>query len=122
VRALPEPRPRFVWTLPRIDLRRTLLVAAPAVLALGVGAAALHGVLAGGTKPTALTARPPALAGGVQHGAGAAVIGSRNVPTFSAHANDQSFNQALNLAPGALPPATTRLNKYNAWLRVRVAD
>src|SRR2546428_13759468 len=45
---LPEPRRRVAWTPPHVDVRRTLLVLAPAVVALGVGAAALHGVLAGG--------------------------------------------------------------------------
>src|SRR6266545_5844243 len=59
VRSLPEPQPRFAWTLPRIDVRRVLLVAAPAVVAQAVGAAALHGVLADGSKspqPVALEA------------------------------------------------------------------
>src|SRR5215218_1424041 len=46
VRALPEPQPR-TWTLPRLELRRLLLIAAPAVVAVAVGAAALNGVLAG---------------------------------------------------------------------------
>src|SRR5437764_4018988 len=96
VRALPEPRPRFVWTLPRIDLRRTLLVAAPAVLALGVGAAALHGVLAGDAKRTP---QPLALDSGMQHGA-KVTVGARNVPalpTFSPDAakQDQTFSQPL---------------------------
>src|SRR3954451_14482127 len=50
VRALPEPKPRFAWTLPRIDVRRSLLVLAPAVVPLAVGWAALHGVLPGGTS------------------------------------------------------------------------
>ena len=50
VRALPEPKPRFAWTLPRIDVRRSLLVLAPAVVALAVGSAALHGVLSDGTN------------------------------------------------------------------------
>ena len=40
VRSLPEPQPRFAWTLPRIDLRRALLVAAPAVAAFAQDAAA----------------------------------------------------------------------------------
>src|SRR6476619_6076775 len=32
VLALPEPQPRISWSLPRLDLRRFALVAAPAVL------------------------------------------------------------------------------------------
>src|SRR2546421_5374948 len=62
VRSLPEPKPRIAWTPPHIDVRRTLLVLAPAVVALGVGAAALHGVLAGGTTehPQAVAREAPA--------------------------------------------------------------
>src|SRR2546425_10443622 len=56
VRALPEPKPRIAWTPPHVDVRRTLLVLAPAVVALGVGAAALHGLLSSGT-----TQRPQAM-------------------------------------------------------------
>src|SRR5207244_7957586 len=59
VRALPEPKARIAWTPPHVDVRRALLVLAPAVVALSVGAAALHGVLAGGGK----TERPKAVAG-----------------------------------------------------------
>src|SRR5262252_3009250 len=73
VRALPEPQPRLGWTLPRIDVRRSLL--APAVLAVAVGAAALHGVLSNGTQPTAQPAVPSSAADvggggttGVRHG------------------------------------------------------
>src|SRR6188472_4449865 len=58
VHALPEPQPRVSWSLPRLDFRRFALVAAPAVLALGLGAAALHGVVNSGS-----TARPVALEG-----------------------------------------------------------
>ncbi len=71
VRALPEPKRRIAWTPPHVDVRRTLLVLAPAVVALGVGAAALHGVLAGGTMRPEPVAR--GVGGGtvVQHGANA---------------------------------------------------
>jgi hypothetical protein len=122
VRGLPEPQPRFAWTLPRIDVRRSLLVLAPAVLALGVGAAALHGVLADGPQ----TAQPLSLRA-ESHGAKAQASGgaaAATPPVFSAHANDQAYlrGAATALSPRALPPSTTRLNKYNAWLRVRVDD
>jgi len=115
VRSLPEPQPRFAWTLPRIDVRRVLLVAAPAVVALGVGAAALHGVLAGGSKkpqPVALEAEvqgPPV---------GGAATGRS--PVFGAHGRVLRKKFAPQLQAGPLPPSATRLNKYNAWLRVRV--
>src|SRR6266498_3625393 len=57
VRALPEPRPRVAWTLPRLDIRRSVLVLAPAVVALGVGAAALNGVLTGTKAPQPVALR-----------------------------------------------------------------
>ena len=112
VLALPEPQPRVAWSLPRIDFRRFALVAAPAVLALGLGAAALHGLRAGGSSPefAAIDRTPPVstreLAPGAAHGGAA----------FGANAGVSP--QALK----ALPPSSTRLNKYEAWLRVRVAD
>ena len=115
VLALPEPQPRVSWSLPRLDFRRFALVAAPAVLALGLGAAALHGLRAGGSSPerAAIDRTPPAstreLAPGVAH----------------TNAGGYAFGRSKALSPQALralPPSSTRLNKYEAWLRVRVAD
>jgi hypothetical protein len=112
VLALPEPQPRVSWSLPRIDFRRFVLVAAPAVLALGLGAAALHGLVNGGSN-----SRPVAVQGN---------------PTWELSPNDShsasggaSFGASKALsgrAVRALPPSATRLNKYEAWLRVRVAE
>jgi hypothetical protein len=122
VRTLPEPQPRFAWTLPRIEVRRSLLVLTPAIVALGVGAAALNGVLADGPKdspqPAALTAEKQVGAGA--HGARSWSATGTN-PAFDANARARLVPQ-LQLQAGALPPSATRLNKYNAWLRVRVAD
>jgi hypothetical protein len=113
VLALPDPQPRVSWSLPRIDVRRLVLVAAPAVLALGLGAAALHGVVNGGSssRPVAVRGNPTwELAPNVAHAAsGGASFGA---------AKALSGQRALR----ALPPSATRLNKYEAWLRVRVAD
>ena len=64
VRALPEPKPRFAWALPRIDIRRVVLVAAPALVAIGVGAAALNGLVEGNSR----TPQPLSLQA-EQHGA-----------------------------------------------------
>jgi hypothetical protein len=105
VRSLPEPQPRFAWTLPRIDVRRALLVAAPAVVALGVGAAALNGVVTGGSKPAAQTVSAEKQLRAV-----------RGAPVRPAPLSSKEFDAT------ALPPSTTRLNKYNAWLRVRVDE
>src|SRR4051812_31450042 len=112
VRALPEPQPRFTWTWPRIDVRRTLLVAAPAAVALAVGAAALHGVLAGGTstqRPVAGQAVTPAES---RLGAHAAAGGWSATQTTSAlDANAPRALRLQKLAPqvgaAALPPSAT---------------
>jgi len=114
VLALPEPQPRVSWSLPRLDFRRFALVAAPAVLALGLGAAALHGVVSGGSssRPVAVDGNPPTweVAPNVTHSASSgAAFGAGRA---------KAAPQALS----SLPPSSTRLNKYEAWLRVRVAD
>jgi hypothetical protein len=122
VRQLPQPQPRFLWTFPRIDVRRSLLVAAPAVLALGVGAAALHGLLASGPKtpqPLALkAAQEGAHAGG---GGWSSADGTTTVPRLAPQLALPQRSVTLGKRT-ALTPSATRLNKYNAWLRVRVAD
>ena len=112
VRALPEPQPRFAWTLPRIGVRRAALVLAPAVLALAVGSAALHGLTSGGgASPTAAVARQRAEAGG-----GGATGALR------ATSPQLAYDQSLALAAkAALSPSATRLNRYEAWLQLRVA-
>jgi hypothetical protein len=123
VRALPEPQPRFAWTLPRIDVRRSLLVVAPAVIALGVGAAALHGVLAGGAKtprPVALRAEKLAPLPTYRKGGEVWTAKGNAGAKFDAHA--ATLQRSIAPRTAALPPSATRLNKYNAWLRVRVGD
>jgi hypothetical protein len=118
VRALPEPRPRFAWTLPRIDVRRSLLVLAPAVVALAVGSAALHGVLSDGSDAPQ---QPLALESSVT--TAAAPTPWRAAKAFApGTTRDQALTFSAQGAAGgaALPPSTTRLNRYEAWLRVRV--
>jgi hypothetical protein len=109
VLALPEPQPRVSWSLPRLQLRRFVLVAAPAVLALGLGAAALHGLVAGGssTRPIASDRPTPVWEPAPNSASGGALHGAKTAVS----------PQALR----ALPPSSTRLNKYEAWLHVRVA-
>jgi Domain of unknown function (DUF4349) len=116
VRALPEPKPRFAWTLPRIDVRRSVLVLAPAVVALAVGSAALHGVLSGGTKQP----QPQALESAGQHGSVSAPSFSRAAKTPALTKQDQALTFSSGGVGAPLPPSTTRLNRYEAWLRVRV--
>jgi hypothetical protein len=114
VRALPEPQPRIGWTLARIDVRRSLLVLAPAVLALAVGAAALHGVLSNGTQHTA---QPVVLQGSAAGEGGTARVQHGAITSAAPRAKSLQFG-----ATATLPPSTTRLNKYDAWLRIRVDD
>src|SRR5438105_3736460 len=128
VRALPDPRPRFEWPLPRFE-RRTMLALAPAVLVVGVGAAALHGLLAGnGATPRPVAAGIPHTAKAPTDHAGAA--GSTNTLRAAGKAVTTTQFGAATAAPpqrfGAiqaqpLPPSPTRLNRYQAWLRVKVA-
>src|SRR6266511_2662454 len=94
VRSLPEPQPRFAWTLPRIDVRRVLLVAAPAVVALGVGAAALHGVLADGSKSP-----QPVAAEVAQHGN---VAGSPKPGQSVFGVHERALGQPFSPQAGAL--------------------
>src|SRR5712691_4251430 len=99
VRTLPEPQPRFAWTLPRLDVRRSLLLLAPAVVAVGVGAAALHGVLAGGPK----TSPQPLALNAEQHGAHAAggwSTATGTTPSF-APALKADHARAVALPPSA---------------------
>src|SRR5438094_10519009 len=120
VRALPEPKPRIAWTPPHVDVRRTLLVLAPAVVTLGVGAAAPHGVLSGGN-----TERPRAVAGeplaqrAFPHNAktprDAAGGGAASPVPLRSATTQQSFGATI--APQPLPPSSTRLNRYEAWLK-----
>jgi hypothetical protein len=123
VRALPEPQPRLAWSFPRADIRRTFLVLAPAVVALGLGAAALHGVFAGGSRP-----RPVAVSSGAKNVThGEALRATTTTPSFDLATPTTTFSGAVGAtgltkqSATALPPSATRLNKYEAWLRVRVS-
>jgi hypothetical protein len=109
VRALPEPQPRFAWTLPRIGVRRAALVLAPAALALAVGSAALHGITSGGGGSQSAAVAHESAGGGASG-------------AWRAAAPPLTYDQSLALqGKAALSPSTTRLNKYEAWLQLRVA-
>jgi|SRR5579872_2371736 len=100
VRTLPEPQPRFTFAFP---VRRVLLVAAPAVVVLALGGAALHGVLSSGPP------RPVVLSGVAHGSAGTATFGAAKAPTAL---------QPQLLRP--LAPSATRLTRYAATLRLDV--
>jgi len=137
VLALPEPH-RRTWTLPRLQTRRLLLVAAPAVLAVAFGAAALNGVLAGGgtenrtasaggsTSAVPLAQREKAAPAWDR----ATTTTPRLTPTLSGEygaaggeavpAPHAATGALRSVSPQALPPSTNRLNRYQAWLRIAV--
>ena len=124
VRALPEPQ-RRTWTLPRFEPRRVLLVAAPAVLALSVGAAALNGVLAGqggGDQTVSLAPYAAQSRERAQPSWGSATTPNA-VPERDAAGGRTAAPKTVApraLDAQALPPSTTRLNRYQAWLRIAV--
>jgi hypothetical protein len=116
VRALPEPAPRREWALPRIEWRRVALVGAPVAVALAFGAAAIHGLVASGPQSTSLTAQR-AIATTTTAGGGGAER-SAKTPVYGAATTPQALDQLA--IPAVPPPSATRLNRYQAWLRVRV--
>src|SRR5258708_23974409 len=122
VRALPEPKPRVAWAFPHLGLRRASLVLAPAVLAVAFGAAALHGLLADSPHQRTASAQAKSAAGEAH------LRATATTPTFDQATPTQTFSGATGtrLQQGsstqgatALPPSATRLNKYEAWLRIR---
>ena len=129
VRALPEPRVR-AWTLPRLQMRRLVLVATPAVLAVAFGAAALNGVVAGGggDRSTSPGGGSSAVFERLQRENATPIWGTstNRTPALSEYdaaapvpkASGHGARRAVGVA--ALPPSTTRLNRYEAWLRIEV--
>jgi hypothetical protein len=113
VRSLPAPQPRFTWSFP---VRQALVVAVPAVVVVALSAAALHGVLSGGTPA------PVAEKASVQHGSGGTITAPQDSLTFRAATPSLTAGTVLHGAVASpLAPSTTRLNKYEAWLRVHVS-
>src|SRR6266516_7769624 len=110
VRVLPEPKPRVAWSLPRVGLRRTFLVLAPAVLAVAFGAAALHGVFAGGSSGQPVADSQKVIRGAARFGA------TTTTPVYSPHVESGAAGTRIQLHSSqgatALPPSATRLNRY----------
>jgi Domain of unknown function (DUF4349) len=98
VRALELPRPR--------PLRRFALVAAPAVVAVGVGIAVVHGVLSSEQGPARRAVTKP------QPVPEANLI---PMPPIAQSPNQRS-------ATTALPPSPTRLQQYDVAMRIRVRN
>jgi Domain of unknown function (DUF4349) len=101
----PVREPRFSFSRPtRYTVRRAALVAVPALVALGVGGALIHGIANSGAPTARQNASPPATA-----------------PTFDAAAPRAIRGRESQALKGtALPPATNRLQHYEAAMTVRV--
>ena len=109
----PAPEPLLARLPRRLDLRRFLLVATPATLAVAVVAAGVIGL----TRPDERT--DGATAGG----------GTAAVTSGSAGAEEESFDSARQSAPSssagtdaAIAPSPGRLQRYDAQLDLRVDD
>lgn len=98
------PEPRRPFFLARVSLRRAALVAAPAALALALGAAGVIGLTRSGADERSVS---PPLAS-VEEGA----------PTTDA----LRLGGAPADAAATLPPTAGRLQRYDAELRLRVND
>jgi hypothetical protein len=108
----PVREPRFSFSVPsRYMVRRVALVAAPAVVAIGVGAAAIHGIANSGAPKRAVPATTVPANWDSARGAQAT--------PFRASGKSTS-GEKLVPAPGALSPSTTRLQHYEAAMTVRV--
>jgi len=99
-----EPEPRQPSFLARLSLRRAVLVAAPAALALALGAAGVIGLTRSSESERVV---PPPLA---REKAGTA---TRALAPAGGAATDQA---------ATLPPTAGRLQRYDAELRLRVND
>ncbi len=118
--ARPERQPRFSFSLPsRYMVRRVAFVAAPAVVAVAVGGALIHGIANSGSPPSQASnakealktpAAPTSWDSAVPSPDGARVIHGSG--TFSKADKPNAL--------GALPPNTTRLQNYQAAMTVRV--
>jgi hypothetical protein len=112
----PVREPRFSFSLPaRYTGRRVALVAVPAVVAVAVGGAAIHGIANSGAPKRAVqsTTVPPSW-----DSARSGRLGV--VPTLPRGNAQAATKEKLVPAPAALSPSTTRLQHYEAAMTVRV--
>ena len=100
VAAREQPRRERRFSLP--PLRRVALVAAPAVLALAIGGALVHGLASSGDKPAQIPAVVDRLGGQTTHSSGARLASPK--------------------ARAILPNTPTRLQQYGASMRIQVKN
>jgi hypothetical protein len=113
VRELREPEPRFRFELPT---RRVLLVAVPAVVVVALGAAAVHGLLNGSPQTVA---QPTVVRG---EAAPVAAAHGQSLQRFQKRAAASGTTLDSEFRAAVLAPSQTRLNRYQAWLRVKVGQ
>ena len=100
VAAREQPRRERRFSLP--PLRRVALVAAPAVLALAIGGALVHGLASSGDKPAQIPAVVDRLGGQTTNSSGARLASPK--------------------ARAILPNTPTRLQQYGASMRIQVKN
>jgi Domain of unknown function (DUF4349) len=116
----PQAAPPRTW--PRLRVRRAMLVLAPAAVAVGVGAAVVHGLVSSGRESTTALQRGeathPKVVGAGRSG------GSRQsfatAPRLLGALSDRQ--RAVGAPVRALPPSRARLQDYRAFLRIRLDD
>jgi hypothetical protein len=114
VAARQEPRRPHRFTLP--PLRRVALVAAPALVAVAVGGALVHGLIHSGKSTQ--NAAPVVRTGA----GGSSVAGQLNAPRPPrVVGKDQALTEKQPFST-ALPNTTSRLQQYGAFMRLQVKD
>jgi Domain of unknown function (DUF4349) len=111
-----------------VSWRRAALIAAPACLAIALGGAVLAGALSSGSRGVPSTVHGQARGGTYTPFSGGAVPGAnkgQGNAFDSASRAVQAAPQALSRqvvvgARASLPPSSTRLQAYDAYLRLRV--
>jgi Domain of unknown function (DUF4349) len=125
-----EPRATR-WALP---WRGMALAAAPAVVAIGLGAAVVHGVLSSGSPVVRHGEAAPVSAGSSGAGDAGAPVYGRTIPdavrrqpswqaqqkTLAPLASTALAHSASTAGQKAIPPSSSRLQAYDAYLRLRV--
>ncbi len=129
----PVREPRFSLSLPpRYTVRHVAFIAVPAVVALGVGGAVIHGIANSGApqqhvargeadQPTRTTVSEGAFKIHVRGGSDRGALAIPKLPPSVTQFTEQVPSASGAKATGrALTPSTTRLQSYQAALTVRV--
>jgi Domain of unknown function (DUF4349) len=114
VAARQEPRRPHRFTLP--PLRRVALVAAPALVAVAVGGALVHGLIHSGKSTQ--NAAPVVRTGA----GGSSVAGQLNAPRPPRVVGKDQALTGKQPFSTALPNTTSRLQQYGAFMRLQVKD